>query len=69
MDKIQKFPNLARELRKVWQVKVKVVPVVVGELETIPKAMGTHIDETGTNVRVSRLQKAVFWGTSKILSS
>ena len=66
MEKTQKYQDMARELRKIWQVKVKVVPVVVGELETIPKAMGKHIDETGTNVR---LQKAVFWGTSKILSS
>ena len=69
MEKTQKYQDMARELPKIWQVKVKVVPVVVGELETIPKAMGTHIDETGTNVRVSRLQKAVFWGTSKIPSS
>ena len=69
MEKTQKYQDMARELPKIRQVKVKVVPVVVGELETIPKAMGTHIDETGTNVRVSRLQKAVFWGTSMIPSS
>ena len=38
-EKVQKYQDLARELRKLWQVKVKVVPVVVGALGTIPKAL------------------------------
>ena len=28
--KIQKFEDLAREIRKIWQVKVKVVPTYGG---------------------------------------
>ena len=28
-EKVQKYQDIARELRKLWQVKVKVVPVVV----------------------------------------
>ena len=34
-EKVQKYQDLARELRKLWQVKV--VPVVVGALGTIPR--------------------------------
>ena len=30
-EKVQKYQDLARELHKLWQVKVKVIPVVVGE--------------------------------------
>ena len=29
-EKVQKYQDLARELRKLWQVKVKVVPVIMG---------------------------------------
>ena len=67
MDKIQKNQDLARELRKIWQVKVKVVPVVVGALGTIPKALGNHRDETGANVRIDWLWKAALLGTARIL--
>ena len=45
MDKIQKYQDLVRELRKIWQVKVKVVPMVVGALGIIPKTLGKHLAE------------------------
>ena len=67
MDKIQKYQDLARELRKIWQVKVKVVPVVVGALGTIPKALEKHLHQIGTSVRVDLLQKAALLGTARIL--
>ena len=48
-----------------WQVKVKVVSVVVGALGTIPKALEKHIKEIGTSVRVELLQKAALFRDSK----
>ena len=45
-EKVQKYQDLARELRKLWEVKVNVVPVVEGALGTIPRAL-----EIGTSVR------------------
>ena len=42
-EKVQKYQDLARELRKLWQVKVQVAPVVVGALGTIPKALEKHL--------------------------
>ena len=47
--------------------KVKVVPVVVGALGTIPKALEKHLKEIGTSVRVELLQKAALLGTARIL--
>ena len=29
-DKIEKYQNLGRELQKIWNVKVKIMPLVVG---------------------------------------
>ena len=66
-EKVQKYQDLARELRKLWQVKVKVVPVVVGALGTIAKALEKHLKEIGTSVRVELLQKAALLGTARIL--
>ena len=63
-EKVQKYQDLARELCKLWQVKLKVVPVVVG---TIPKALEKHLMEIGTSVRVELLQKAALFGTARIL--
>ena len=29
-EKVEKYQNLARELRRIWEVKTKVVPIVLG---------------------------------------
>ena len=36
-DKIEKYQELGRELQKIWNVKVKIIPLVVGSLGAIPK--------------------------------
>ena len=66
-EKVQKYQDLARELRKLWKVKVKVVPVVVGALGTIPKALEKYLESIGSTVKVELLQKAALLGTARIL--
>ena len=39
MEKIERYLDLARELKKVWNMKVTVVPLVVGALGTHAKAL------------------------------
>ena len=39
-DKIEKYQDLARELQKIWNVKVKMIPLDVGSLGAIPKQFG-----------------------------
>ena len=36
-DKIEKYHELGRELQKIWNVKVKIIPLVVGSLGAILK--------------------------------
>ena len=36
-DKIEKYQDLGRELQKIWNVKVKIVTLVVGSLGARPK--------------------------------
>ena len=35
-EKIDKYQDLAKELRKLWKVKTRVVPIVTGAVRTIP---------------------------------
>ena len=39
-DKIEKYQDLGRELQKIWNVKVKIIPLVVGSLGAISKQFG-----------------------------
>ena len=36
-DQMEKYEDLGRELQKMWNVKVKIIPLVVGSLRAIPK--------------------------------
>ena len=36
-DKIEKYQESGRELQKIWNVKVKIIPLIVGSLGAIPK--------------------------------
>ena len=37
MEKIEKYQDLARELRILWNMKVKVIPIIIGTLGTTPR--------------------------------
>ena len=42
-DKIEKYQDLGRELQKIWNVKVKIIPLVIGSLGAIPKQFGNRL--------------------------
>ena len=46
-DKIEKYQGLGRELQKIWNVKVKIIPLVVGSLGAIPKQFGNRLKQIG----------------------
>ena len=46
-DKIEKYQDLGRELQKIWNVKVKIIPLVVGSLGAIPKQFGNRLKQIG----------------------
>ena len=49
-DKIEKYQNLGRELQKIWNVKVKIIPLVVHSLGAIPKQFGNRLKQIGISV-------------------
>ena len=66
-EKIDKYRDLARELRKLWKVKTRVVPTVIGALGTIPKGLVGHLESIGMNLDLAKIQKTTLLGTARIL--
>ena len=66
-DKIEKYQDLGRELQKVWNVKVKIIPLAVGSLGAIPKQFGNRLKQTGITEGTAQVQETVLLGTAGIL--
>ena len=66
-DKIDKYQDLGRELQKIWNVKVNIVPLVVGSLGAIPKQFGNRLKQIDITVGAAQVQKTVLLGTARIL--
>ena len=58
---------MGRELQKIWNVKVKIIPLVVGSLGAISKQFGNRLKQIGITVGTAEVQKTVLLGTAKIL--
>ena len=39
MEKIEKYQDLVRELKRLWDMKVVVIPIALGALGTTPKTL------------------------------
>ena len=66
-DKIEKYQEVGRELQKIWNVKVKIIPLVVSSLGAIPKQFGNRLKQIGIAVGTAQVQKTVLLGTARIL--
>ena len=56
-----------RRRKKIWNVKVKIIPLVVGSLDVMPKQSGNRLKETGIAVGTAQVQKTVLLGTARKL--
>ena len=66
-EKIEKYRDLCRELERLWRVKCRVVPVVVGALGTIPTRLSAHLKMLDINLSIKTIQKSAILGTARIL--
>ena len=67
VEKIEKYLNLARELKKMWNTKVTVVLFVVAALGTPAKALEKRLKTIGIETKITELQKTVLIHTSRVL--
>ena len=65
-DKIEKYQDLGRALQKIWNVKVKIIPLAAGSLGAIPKQFGNRLKHIGITAGTEQVQ-TVLLGTTRIL--
>ena len=58
--KIEKYQDLGRESQKIWNVKVKIIPLVVGSFGAIPKQFGNRLKQIGNYSRNSKCSEDSF---------
>ena len=66
-EKILKHKDLAIEIQRMWNVKTKVIPVIIGATGTISKSFRKYVSNIPGKHEVEELQKTVILGTAHIL--
>ena len=66
-EKKDKYLNLARELKKLWNMKVTIVPIVIGAFGTITKWLLKGLEDLEVGRRVETIQMTALLRTARIL--
>ena len=66
-DKILRYKDLTIEMQRMWNVKTKVIPVIVGATGTISKSFRKYVSNIPGKHEVKELQKTAILGTAHIL--
>ena len=67
-EKEEKYQDLKREIKRIWNMRsVIVVPVIVGALGSITKKLDDWLEKLDITVNGALLQKTTLLGTARIL--
>jgi hypothetical protein len=66
-EKILKYKDLTIEIQRVWNVKAKMIPVIIGATGTISKSFRKYVSDIPGNHDVRELQETATLGTAHIL--
>jgi len=66
-EKVLKYKDLTIEIQRMWNVKTKVIPVIIGATGTISKLFRKYMSNIPGNHEVKELQKTAILGTAHIL--
>ena len=66
-EKKDKYFDLARELKKLWNMKVTIVPIVIGALGTVTKGLLKGLKDLEVDGRVETIQSTTLLRTARIL--
>ena len=67
-EKKDKYFDLARELKKLWNMKVRIVPIVIGAFGTVTKALLKGLEDLKVGGRVETIQTTALSRTARKLS-
>ena len=66
-EKKDKYLDLARELKKLWNMKVTIVPIVIGAFGTITKGLLKGLEDLEVGGRIETIQMTALLRTARIL--
>jgi len=66
-ENILKYKDLTIEIQPMWNVKTKVIPVIIGATGTISKSFRKHVSNIPGKHEVKELQKTAILDTAYIL--
>ena len=62
-----KYIDLARELKKLWKMKVTIIPIVIGDFGTVTKGLLKGLEDLEVGGLVETIQTTAFLKTTSIL--
>jgi hypothetical protein len=65
-EKILKYKDLTIEIQRTWNIKTRVVPVIIGVTGTISKSFRKYVSSIPGNHEVKKIQKKAILGTAQI---
>jgi len=66
-EKILKYKDLTIETQRMWNVKPKVIPVIIGATGTVSESFRKYVSNIPGKHEVKELQKTAILGTAHIL--
>jgi len=67
-EKILKYKYLVIEINHMWNMKAKMIPVIIGASGTISKSLRQYLSNIAGNHKTKELQKTAILGTAHLLS-
>jgi len=66
-ENILKYKDLTTEIQRMWNVKPKVIPAIIGATRIISKSFSKYASNISGKNEVKELQKTAILGTEHIL--
>ena len=66
-EKILKYKDLTIEIQRMWNVKTKVISVIIGATGTISMSFRKYVSNIPGNHEVKELQETAILGTAHVL--
>jgi hypothetical protein len=66
-EKLLKYKDLTIEIQRMWNVKSRVIPLIIGATGTISKSFRKYVSTITGNHDARELQKTAILGTAYIL--
>ena len=60
-EKILKYKDLTIEIQRMWNVKIKVIPVIIGATGAVSKSFRKYVSNIPGNMKSRNYRKQPYW--------